>query len=131
MSEIEILTKKDAISVDKSNGTSVDYYIFNEFEIHHCKIPSHSIQEWHRHKLIEEVIVVTQGDICVKWKENGIIKTAVLSKGFILRVKHSIHTIENNSDSDAEFTVFRMVPTGEDKRKIIKNDKVLIDETQL
>lgn len=131
MSEIEILSKKDAISVVKGNRTSVDYYIFKEFEVHQCKIPSHSIQEWHRHKTIEEVIVVTQGNICVKWKENGIIKTATLSKGFVLRVKHSIHTIENNSDSDAEFNVFRMVPTGEDKREIIKNDKVLIDDAQL
>lgn len=131
MSEIEILTKKDAISVDKSNGTSVDYYIFNEFEIHQCKITSRSIQEWHKHELIEEVIVMTRGNIRVKWKESGAIKTEVLSKGAVLRVKHSVHTIENNSDFDAEFNVFRMVPTGEDKRETIKNDKVIVDETRL
>ena len=71
MSEIDILLKKDAISVVKDNKTEVDYFIFDEFEVHHCTIPSHSIQEWHLHKIIEEVIVVVQGEICVRWKENG------------------------------------------------------------
>lgn len=35
MNEIEILTKINAISVIKENKTNVDYFIFDEFEIHH------------------------------------------------------------------------------------------------
>jgi hypothetical protein len=131
MSKVEILTKKDAISVLKENGTQVDYYIFDEFEIHQCKISPHSIQEWHKHEKIEEVIVVTQGDICVKWKEDNAIKAETVSKGFILRVKDSIHTIENRTECYAEFNVFRMVPVGEVKREVIKNDKIMISESQL
>lgn len=118
MSKVEILTKKDAISVLKENGTQVDYYIFDEFEIHQCKISPHSIQEWHKHEKIEEVIVVTQGDICVKWKEDNAIKAETVSKGFILRVKDSIHTIENRTECYAEFNVFRMVPTGDVNEKL-------------
>ena len=88
------------------NGTQVDYYIFDEFEIHQCKISPHSIQEWHKHEKIEEVIVVTKGEICVKWKEDNTIKTEKISKGFILKVKNSIHTIENRTECHAEFNVF-------------------------
>ncbi len=60
MSEIEILSAADAISVVKTNKTKVDYFIFDEFEVHHCTIPAHSVQEWHRHNVIEEVIDVTK-----------------------------------------------------------------------
>lgn len=131
MDDIEILSKKDAISIIKDNKTQVSYYIFDEFEIHQCKIPPHSKQEWHKHNIIEEVIVVTKGEICIRWKNNTKIKAAAISKGCILRVKNSVHTIENVTNNTAEFNVFRMVPTGENKREIIKSDKVLINKYEL
>lgn len=125
--EVDILTKLDGISVVKENKTNVDYYIFDEFEIHLNKIPPHSIQEWHKHEIIEEILVITEGQVDIKWKENETIMHESLFKGSIARVKKSIHTIENNTDSWGEFTVFRMVPTGAVNREIIKSDKVIID----
>jgi len=127
MNEIDILTKLNAISVIKENKTNVDYFIFDEFEIHENKIPPNSKQEWHKHKIIEEVIVVTQGDIDIKWKEENQIRSSVVSKGDVIRVKKSIHTIENKTKFWAEFIVFRMVPEGKNKREIIKNDKIVIN----
>ena len=127
MAEVDIFTKLDAISIIKENKTNVDYFIFDEFEVHLNKIPPNTIQEWHMHIKIEEVIVVTSGEMSIKWKENGDINNERLMKGSVVRVKKSIHTIENNTDNWAEFTVFRMVPTGEIKREIIKNDKIVIE----
>jgi len=127
MAEVDIFTKLDAISIIKENKTNVDYFIFDEFEVHLNKIPPNTIQEWHMHIKIEEVIVVTSGEMSIKWKENGNINNERLMKGSVVRVKKSIHTIENNTDNWAEFTVFRMVPTGEIKREIIKNDKIVIE----
>ena len=127
MSELDIFTELDAISIIKENKTIVDYFIFDEFEVHLNKIPPNSIQEWHMHMKIEEVIVVTSGEMSIKWKENGNINYERLMKGSVVRVKKSIHTIENNTDNWAEFTVFRMVPTGKIKREIIKNDKIVIE----
>lgn len=131
MREVDILTKLNAISIVKENKTMVDYYLFDEFEIHQNKIPPNSEQEWHMHKRIEEVIVVTEGEILVKWKDENEIKSSFVSKGSVVRVKQSIHTIENKSNDCAEFIVFRMVPDGNDKREIIKNDKFVIKEEKI
>lgn len=125
--ELDIFTKLDGISVTKENKTDVDYFIFDEFEVHLNKIPPNTKQEWHKHEIIEEVLVITKGELIVRWKENESIETTTVFKDNIVRVKKSIHTIENYTDEWAEFTVFRMVPSGEDKRAIIKNDKVIID----
>ncbi len=125
--ELDIFTKLDGISVTKENKTNVDYFIFDEFEVHLNKIPPNTKQEWHKHEIIEEVLVITKGELIVRWKENESIETTTVFKDNIVRVKKSIHTIENHTDEWAEFTVFRMVPSGEDKRERIKRDKVIID----
>ena len=125
--EVDILTKLNGISVVKENKTEVDYYIFDEFEVHLNRIPPHTVQEWHKHKVIEEVVVVTDGQVDIRWKENEEFLQETLFKGSLARVKKSIHTIENNTDIWAEFTVFRMVPLGNVNRETIKNDKIVID----
>lgn len=127
MKEVKILSIEDAITVEKENKTKVSYFIFNEFEVHKNLIPKGTVQEFHKHNRIEEVIYVTKGVIRVKWMENGKINFKDVCENSLVRVKKSIHTIENNSDSDAEFVVFRMVPDGKDKREIIKNDKKVIE----
>ncbi|SFB02828.1 cupin domain-containing protein [Clostridium frigidicarnis] len=125
--EVDILTKLDSISVTKGNKTNVDYYIFDEFEVHLNRIPPNSKQEWHLHKIIEEVLVVTEGQVDIMWKENEKFMHETLVKGSLARVKKSIHVIENNSNNWAEFIVFRMVPSGNVNREIIKNDKVVVE----
>ncbi|MFT8312731.1 MAG: cupin domain-containing protein [Clostridium sp.] len=108
--EVDILTKLNAISVIKENKTNVDYFIFDEFEVHLNKIPPNSKQEWHLHKIIEEILVITKGQVDIRWKENDDIMHETLVKDSLVKVKKSIHTIENTSNEWAEFIVFRMVP---------------------
>lgn len=125
MREVDIYSKDDSISVKKKNGTEVSYFIFDEYEIHLNRIPPRTIQEWHKHLKIEETLVVTKGEIVVKWREDNNEFSEKVTKDMVVRVKNSIHTIENSSEDFAEFTVFRLVLTGENKREIIKKDKIL------
>lgn len=127
MEELDILTLENAISVTKENKTSVNYFIFDEYEIHLNVIPSGTVQEWHKHSTIEEVIVVLSGKITLKWLSNGEPKTTDVFPNTVIRVRDSVHTLENNTDSDASFIVYRMVLDGKSKKDIIKNDKIVYD----
>lgn len=131
MSAIELLQSNDAISVFKENGTSVDYYIFDEFEIHKNIIAPHSFQEWHRHKIIDETYFVISGEIVFCWVENNKEQSITIRENDALCAKKSIHTIKNPTDQNAEFLVFRMVPTGNSQREIIKTDKDIIEADRL
>ncbi|GLB28391.1 hypothetical protein LAD12857_03140 [Lacrimispora amygdalina] len=123
---LEIYDTADSIYVEKENQTKVNYFIFDEYEIHLNTLPPHSIQEWHKHHQIEEVIFVISGKLKILWKEAGQTESRIVSENSIVRVKDSIHTLENDSDGDVRFLVLRMVPDGINKRTIIKNDKELI-----
>ena len=123
---LEIYDTADSIYVEKENHTKVNYFIFDEYEIHLNTLPPHSIQEWHKHHNIEEVIFIISGKLKILWKEGEQTESRIVSENSIVRVKNSIHTLENESDEDVRFLVYRMVPDGVDKRNIIKNDKELI-----
>lgn len=123
---LEIYDTADSIYVEKDNKTKVNYFIFDEYEIHLNTLPPHSVQEWHKHHQIEEVIFVISGKLKILWKEQDQTECRTVSEDSIVRVKNSIHTLENDSDQDVRFLVYRMVPDGVDKRNIIKNDKELI-----
>lgn len=71
---LEIYDTSDSIFVEKDNHTKVNYFLFDEYEIH----------------------------------------------------LNTIHTLENRSDHEVRFLVYRMVPDGISKREMIKNDKELV-----
>lgn len=123
---IEFKTIEESIHVKKDNGTDVNYYIFDEYEIHLNKIEPKSVQEWHYHSQIEETILVTKGVLYCKWLENDMEKSRYVKPGELVRVKNSVHTFANDTDEPVEFTVFRFVPSGENKREQIKNDKTIV-----
>ncbi len=56
--------------MDKENGTAVDDSIPPKFEIHRSWISPHGVQERHRHQAIEEVIIVTRGQLTLSFLEN-------------------------------------------------------------
>ena len=111
----------------KDNQTEVNYFIFSEYEIHLNKIPPNSIQEWHFHTNIEEVIVVTKGILTCKWLDGENEHTTFIHKNEMVRVKNSIHTFGNDTNDVAEFIVFRLVLDGKDKRELIKGDKIIVE----
>ncbi len=125
METLEIHNLENSLYNQKENLTKVNYFIFDEYEIHFNTIPSKTSQEWHMHREIEEALFVISGEILVRWKDNNIIREKLVYKNSVIRVKKSIHTIENQSNEEATFLVFRMVPDGTNKRDIIKNDKVM------
>lgn len=116
----------DAIHIDKDNGTSVDYYLFDEYEIHFNLIAPHTKQEWHYHTQIMETIMVIKGRLLCHYMEDDIHKNKYLFPKDLVQIGKSIHTFENDMDNEVEFIVFRFVPDGVNKREIIKNDKKIV-----
>lgn len=120
-------TPRDAIHVDKESGTSVDYHIFEEYEIHVNRVMPHTVQEWHSHAKIIETLFVTKGKLLCRYLgDGGKEESRYLEKNELVQVGTCVHTFENDTDEIVEFLVFRFVPEGTDKRKIIKDDKELI-----
>ncbi len=126
MSQPEIITIEDSISVVKDNRTRVNYFIFNEYEIHLNTIPSGAVQEWHFHSKLEESILILTGELLLSWQDHGQIYNQLLKEGTIVRVKDSVHTFSNTSSRDTTFVVFRFIPDGQDKHGLIKNDKTIV-----
>lgn len=121
---IDIRQLSEAISVEKDNGTKVNYFLYPEFEIHQNILPANTIQDWHKHQAIEEIIVPTKGNVTIQVLEDNAVRTYTANCGEVLRVKQSIHRIIGDDKEETEFIVFRFVPTGNDQSDKIKNDKV-------
>lgn len=126
MKKLEIYHLSDSLYTIKENQTEVNYFLFDEYEIHLNKIPAHTIQEWHYHRQIEEVILITKGNLQCMWLENNKKHIQTVCEKEIVLVKQSIHSFMNDSDEDCEFIVFRLVLEGISKRNVIKDDKVII-----
>jgi uncharacterized cupin superfamily protein len=113
---------------DKGEGTSVDYYIFPEYEIHYNELAAGTVQQWHHHEAIEETLLILDGELDARWREDDKIRTECVYSGDIVRVGRSIHTFANMGHGVTTFVVFRLVLDGHDKRHLIKSDKVVDDD---
>ena len=122
---MKIISQSEGIFKKKDDGTEVIYHIFPEYEIHYNEVPDNTTQVWHHHKLIEETVCIISGEIEIHWKENNKSFSQTVKKGDIVRVENTPHTFINSSNEKCIFIVFRFIPTGNDKREIIKNDKYL------
>ena len=126
---MKIVIKNKAIHVEKEEGSSVDYYIFPEYEIHYNEIKPGTIQSWHHHSKITETLYVMEGEIEAHWlDDNGKKVMRMVKVGDVVDVEDTPHTFINSSQNVVKFVVFRFVPTGEDKHELIKNDKSLNPE---
>ena len=124
----EIIAESDAITVTKDDGTKVSYYIFPEFEVHANTIVAGTVQNWHYHKAIEEIIFVTSGQIEVLWldeKKQKVSKT--LKPGDLCRLGGSVHNVANNTEETATFLVYRLIPTGKNQHALIKGDRYSVE----
>lgn len=129
MGKINIIRQAQSIHVQKDNKTLVDYFLFDEYEIHYNIIPPNCVQEWHYHAKIEEAILVTKGTLEVYWKGKETYHQTLLA-GDLVQVKDAMHTFCNESKKTAEFIVFRLVLDGKSKKDIIKHDKILEKNTR-
>lgn len=85
---IDIRQLSDAIFVEKDNGTKVHYFLYPEFEIHQNVLPANTVQDWHKHQAIEEIIVPTEGSVTIQVLEEEDIKDYTVHCGDVLRVKN-------------------------------------------
>ena len=122
---MKIIHPKDAVHVSKPEGTNVTYFLFPEYEIHSNEQAPHSIQMWHHHETIWETLYVIEGELIVRWKENNQEKEEVIRAGDLVENERTPHTFENRTDKIVKFLVIKQVLTGQDKKDILKTDKIL------
>ncbi len=95
-----MIHKEASVYVPKETGTEVNYYIFDESEIHLNKIMPHTVQEWYFHEKIDETLLITRGKLLCKYiDEDGIEKSCYAVRNNIIKVHDSIHTSENDTDT--------------------------------
>jgi quercetin dioxygenase-like cupin family protein len=124
----EFVPPGKAITVTKDNGTKVSYYIFPEFELHDNVLAPDSIQGWHYHQDIEEIIFVTEGSIEVLWLDKDKKKQSkILRSGDLCRLGRSVHTVANRTKEPARFLVYRLVSREKNQHQLIKNDRYPVD----
>ncbi len=125
---MRLISQNQAIHVDKTNGTEVDYYLLEDVEIYYNKIKPHTLQEWHRHHHISENIFILKGKLVYRClDEISHEQFLILKQGDLLSIENDIHTFENQTDEVVEFIVFRYLPSYKNQRELIKNDKEIIE----
>lgn len=124
---MKIIRKQEAIHVDKPEGTKVDYYLRNEYEIHFNEQTPNSTQTWHHHEHILETLFIIEGELTAKWKEDNKIAETVVHTGDLIETENTPHTFINHTNQIVKFLVFKQVLSGENKKELLKTDKV-IDE---
>ncbi len=66
---MKIVPKDQALHVSKPEGTKVDYFLFDEYEVHYNEQVQGSIQTWHHHQTIWETLYIIEGELTAKWKD--------------------------------------------------------------
>jgi uncharacterized RmlC-like cupin family protein len=87
------------------------------------------VQQWHHHEDIEETLLIVSGELEARWREHDKTHAERVTGGDIVRVGRSVHTFANTGHSVSTFVVFRLVLDGKDKRDLIKNDKIVDDDS--
>ena len=123
---MKVIKSSEGIFARKPDGTEVIYHIFPEYEIHYNEVPPQTTQQWHYHKIIEEIVCIVSGEIELHWIADGKRFSSTLYAGDIVRVENTPHTFINSSPTTTTFLVFRLILNGKDVREIIKSDKYLI-----
>lgn len=124
---MKITKSTDVNHVEKPEGTSVDYYLFNDYELHYNDQAPHTTQTWHHHEHISETLYIIDGELVARWRENGQEFTQVIKAGDLIETEQTVHTFSNDSDENVRFIVLKRIPSGNDYRETFKTDKV-IDE---
>lgn len=122
---MRITSKDQILHSSKPEGVTIDYYLFAEYELHYNEQVPHSTQVWHHHEKIWETIFIIEGELIVKWKEDGEEKKQVCRAGDVIETEHTLHTFMNSSENNVKFLVIKQVLSGENKKDLLKTDKVI------
>lgn len=122
---MKITRKKNTLYTSKPEGLNVFYYVFPEYEVHYNEQLPGSTQTWHHHEKIWETLYIIEGELTAQWKEDEKIKTEIVKTGDLIETEDSPHTFTNKTNNIVKFVVIKQVLSNKDKRKILKEDKVL------
>lgn len=125
---MKITRKQDVPSVTKPEGMDVQYYLFDDYEIHMNVQPPHTTQQWHRHEEIREVLFMFEGSLVARWLDaDGNEQTETVNAGDHIDTGREMHTFENVSDEQAKFFALKMMDSGQNYRETFKADKITRD----
>lgn len=122
---MKITAQKNALYTEKPEGTKVSYYLFPEYEVHYNEQIPGSAQSWHHHEKIWETLFIIEGELTAKWQEDGVERTQIVTKGDLIETEHTPHTFTNHTAKVVKFLVIKQILSGEDKKEMLKTDKVL------
>ena len=71
---MKIISKNDALHIQKDGGPEVWYYLSPEYEIHYNEQPPHSGQVWHKHEKISETVYMIDGRMVALWRGQPIVR---------------------------------------------------------
>ena len=121
---MKIFPQNNAKFFDSPEGRKAWIFGFPEYEFQYDEQQPHSIWKWHRHVQIWETIYIIEGELIARWKKDGTEKEQIVKAGDLIEPGFGSHTFENRSESVAKFIAVKFVLSGEDKKEIIKKDKV-------
>lgn len=122
---MKIIQKSQAVSVSKPEGTTVDYFLFPDYEVHYNEQIPGTTQTWHHHEQIWETLYIIDGELVARWREDDEEKSQVVKAGDLIESERSAHTFSNENVSIARFLVIKRIPSKEDFSSVFKSDKVL------
>ncbi len=122
---MKITPANDALNIKKPEGTNVHYYLFNDYEVHYNEQAPQTTQTWHHHEKIWETLYIIDGQLTARWREYGEEKSQIVGPGDLIETGRTPHTFSNDSDETVRFLVIKRMPSDENYREVLKNDKVL------
>lgn len=122
---MKIISPKDALYVEKPEGTKVTYYLRDEYEVHYNEQTPRTTQTWHHHKRIRETLYIIEGELTAKWRDNGLEISQIVKKGDLIETEATPHTFVNHTDKIVKFLVIKQVPHNRSFKELLKTDKVL------
>lgn len=125
---MRVISKDRALYISKPEGINVDYYLFNEYEIHYNEQAPNSTQVWHHHEKIWETLFIIEGELIAKWRVDGVEKEQVVRAGDLVETEHNPHTFVNNTDQTVKFLVIKQVLTGQNKTELLKTELLKTDK---
>lgn len=122
---MKILKSSEVPFVSKPEGTNVRYYLRDEYEVHYNDQVPGSTQTWHHHEKILETLYIIEGELTAEWKTGDTTEKQIVQAGDLIETEHTPHTFTNHTDKVVKFLVIKQILSGENKRDILKTDKVV------
>jgi len=120
---MKITSQGKAKNFQSLEGREAWIYSFPEYEFQYDEQKPHTVLKWHHHEKIWETIYIVEGEVVMRWKENGEKKEQAVKAGDLIEPGFVSHSLENKSYQVAKFIAVKFVLSGEDKKDIIEKDK--------